>query len=137
FKRNRTFYLHYTPAEGEARTRIAEWAWPKDTQPKEVRVLLETPQPYPNHNGGQILFGPDGYLYVGLGDGGWANDPHGHGQNAKTLLGSILRIGVEPGSAKPYTIPPDNPYASGKDGAPEAYATGMRNPWKFAFDAKG
>ncbi len=88
-------------------------------------VLLEVPQPFANHNGGQIAFGPDGYLYVALGDGGAGGDPNGNGQNLSTLLGSILRLDVSGGG---YTVPPDNPFGS------EIYAYGLRNPWRFSFD---
>jgi len=95
-------------------------------------IILEIDQPYANHNGGTIVFGPDGYLYWGMGDGGWAGDPWGHGQNTDTLLGGILRIDVDGGS--PYAIPPDNPFAAG-GGAPELYAWGLRNPWQITFDA--
>jgi len=88
-------------------------------------VLLEVPQPFGNHNGGQIAFGPDGYLYVALGDGGSGGDPDGNGQNLSTLLGSILRLDV---SGVGYTVPPGNPFGS------EIYAYGLRNPWRFSFD---
>ena len=88
-------------------------------------------QPYGNHNGGTITFGPDGYLYWALGDGGSAGDPLGHGQNTDTVLGSIVRIDVDGGI--PYAIPPDNPFASG-GGAPEIFAWGLRNPYSMHFD---
>ncbi len=88
-------------------------------------VLLEVPQPFENHNGGQLAFGPDGYLYVALGDGGSGGDPNGNGQNLSTLLGSILRLDV---SGVGYTVPPSNPFGS------EIYAYGLRNPWRFSFD---
>lgn len=95
------------------------------------RHLLEVDQPYPNHNGGQLAFGPDGYLWMGLGDGGAGGDPHGNGQNLDALLGKVLRLDVsQPGG---YAIPPDNPFANG-GGAPEAYLYGLRNPWRFSFD---
>lgn len=96
------------------------------------QVLLQVEQPYSNHNGGQIAFGPDGYLYLGLGDGGSAGDPQNNGQNPKTLLGAILRIDVDNGD--PYAIPKDNPFASSDEGRGEVYAWGMRNPWRWSFD---
>ena len=97
------------------------------------RIVLEIEQPAGNHNGGMIEFGPNGYLWIGMGDGGAADDRFGNGQRADTLLGAMLRIavGVE-GSA--YAIPPDNPFADGDGGRPEVWATGLRNPWRFAID---
>jgi glucose/arabinose dehydrogenase len=93
--------------------------------------VIDLPQKrFSNHNGGEITFGPDGYLYVGVGDGGSAGDPDGNGQNKNALLAKILRIDV---SGDTYTIPPDNPFAGG-GGAPEIYAYGFRNPWRFSFD---
>jgi len=93
---------------------------------------MEVVQPYGNHNGGTVAFGPDGYLYWGLGDGGSAGDPLGHGQNTDTVLGSIVRIDVDGGM--PYAIPSDNPFADG-GGAPEIYAWGLRNPFSFHIDS--
>jgi len=97
------------------------------------RVLLVVGQPYRNHNGGNVAFGPDGYLYYGLGDGGSGGDPLGHGQNTNTLLGSIVRIDPTARDAGAYGIPPDNPYVNG-GGAPEIFMVGARNPWRFSFD---
>jgi glucose/arabinose dehydrogenase len=95
------------------------------------RVLLVIHDPYPNHNGGMVEFGPEGFLYIALGDGGAGGDPENRGQNLQELLGKLLRIDVDHGT--PYTIPPDNPFvASG--GRPEIYAWGFRNPWRFSFD---
>ncbi|MFT7476088.1 MAG: glucose/arabinose dehydrogenase [Verrucomicrobiales bacterium] len=94
-------------------------------------VLLTIPQPRANHNGGQLAFGPDGYLYIGMGDGGGGGDPGDHGQNPKTLLGSILRIDVD--TAEGYIIPPDNPFSDGE--APEVFVWGIRNAWRFGFDS--
>lgn len=93
--------------------------------------VIQIPQPYGNHNGGMIAFGPEGYLYVGMGDGGAGGDPHGHGQNSKTLLGAMLRLDVQP--AKGYRVPADNPRGDGK-GRPEIHSWGWRNPWRFSFD---
>jgi glucose/arabinose dehydrogenase len=99
------------------------------------RQLLEVEQPAANHNGGHLVLGPDGYLYIGLGDGGGAGDPDGNGQDPSTLLGSILRIDPEEGTEdEPYAVPAGNPFADGEDGAPEVWLYGARNPWRFSFD---
>jgi glucose/arabinose dehydrogenase len=93
-------------------------------------------QPFPNHKGGQLAFGPDdGLLYIALGDGGGAGDPFGNGQNTNARLGKLLRIGVDPANGKPYTLPVDNPFLNGL--APEIFAYGLRNPWRFSFDRGG
>lgn len=125
-------------------TMIAEWDVENpnsfaDMVLKNERVLLKVEQPYPNHNGGQITFGPDGHLYIGLGDGGWRADPKNNGQNPNTLLGSILRISPTPEAdgKKPYSIPKDNPFLGKPGHLPEIYAYGIRNPWKMSFSPDG
>jgi glucose/arabinose dehydrogenase len=134
YKDNGLFYVHYSDKQGD--TAIAQYKVSADNpdlaDPKSAKLLLHVDQPYPNHNGGEITFGPDGYLYIGLGDGGSGGDPQGNGQNTQALLGKILRIDVNSGD--PYGIPSDNPYADGKNGRPEVYAIGLRNPWRFSFD---
>lgn len=106
-----------------------------EADPATERVLLRVDQPYSNHNGGQVTLGPDGYLYIGLGDGGSGGDPQGNGQDTTTLLGSILRIdpGQQSGESA-YDVPPDNPFADGAEGRPEIWLWGVRNPWRFSFD---
>jgi glucose/arabinose dehydrogenase len=129
-------YVHYTDDAGDtvlSEFRVTDEPSPPPLDPTTERVLLRVDQPYANHNGGHLAFGPDGFLYMALGDGGSGGDPHGHGQDATTLLGSILRIDVD-GSDDPYAIPDDNPFADGVDGAPEVFLTGLRNPWRFSFD---
>jgi glucose/arabinose dehydrogenase len=130
---NGAFYLYYTGQGGEVR--IASYQVsaddPNRADPGSERILLRISEPYANHNGGELTFGPDGYLYAGVGDGGSAGDPQGNGQNPGTLLGSILRLAVNSGD--PYTIPPDNPFGNG-GGRPEVWAYGLRNPWRFSFD---
>ena len=100
--------------------------------PASEHVILQINEPFSNHNGGNIVFGPDGDLYFGVGDGGSGGDPMGNGQNVNTLLGKMLRIDV---SGTDYTIPQDNPFAHG-GGRPEIYAWGFRNPWRFSFDTR-
>ena len=130
-------FIHYTDRNGD--TVLAEYmatatAAPPVLDPATERVLLRVDQPFANHNGGQLAFGPDGYLYLALGDGGSGGDPHGNGQNPRTLLGSILRIDVDIRDSLGYGIPADNPFADGSDGAPEVFVYGLRNPWRFSFD---
>ena len=137
FKKNGKFYVNYTFQKNTLKTRIAEFTISKRATralPATERVILEVDQPYSNHNGGQIEFGPEGYLYIGVGDGGSGGDPHGHGQNRNTLLGSILRIDVN--HPKTYGIPRDNPFSGQKNMKQEIWAYGLRNPWRFSFDRK-
>jgi glucose/arabinose dehydrogenase len=139
---NGLFYVNYNPKQGRLRTRIAEWQLPPDRLGKEpareTRIILEVDQPYSNHDAGQLAFGPDGFLYVGLGDGGSAGDPHGHGQNLETLLGAMLRIDVNRrDGGREYANPPDNPFLGRKGARPEIWAYGLRNPWRYTFDPHG
>ena len=130
---NGLFYVDYTQA-GDGATVIARYSVSSDpnvADPASATTLLTVAQPYANHNGGQIAFGPDGYLYVSLGDGGSGGDPLDNGQDVTTLLGSILRLDVDGGT--PYAIPPDNPLV-GTTGQDEIWDWGLRNPWRFSFD---
>lgn len=136
---NNKIYVNYNPKDGEPRTRIAAFTVQLNNavyQLSNEKVILEVEQPYFNHNGGQIAFGPDGYLYIGMGDGGKAGDPHGHGQNLTTLLGAMLRIDINSGD-KPYLIPADNPFVNNSAVLPEIWAYGLRNPWRFSFAPDG
>ena len=127
-------YVNFTDRSDD--TIIAEFAVGTDGvfDPTSERLVLQVDQPFPNHNAGDLAFGPDGMLYVPLGDGGSGGDPERNGSNPATLLGSLLRIDPTPGEGSAYTIPPDNPFADGGPGAPEVWAWGLRNPWKIAFD---
>jgi glucose/arabinose dehydrogenase len=124
-------FVHYSARDGS--TTVSEFALGPDgtADPGAERILLTHPQPATNHNGGMIEFGPDEHLYIGLGDGGGANDQFGTGQDPFSWLGTILRIDVD---GDPYAVPPGNPFADGTAGAPEVWAWGLRNPWRFAFD---
>jgi glucose/arabinose dehydrogenase len=126
-------YLDYTDTDGN--TRIVEYAVRGGVDQSSRRELLFVKQPYSNHNGGQLAFGPDGDLYIGLGDGGSEGDPHDNGQSLRTLLGKILRISPRPAGGKPYGIPPGNPFAGRSEALPEIWAYGLRNPWRFSFDS--
>ena len=128
------FYVDYTDGNGD--TNIAEFAVTADSgvaDPDSERTVLEVSQPASNHNGGMIAFGPDGALWIGMGDGGRSNDAFGNGQDPDTLLGAMLRIQPSAGNGAEYQIPPDNPYVDG-GGAPEVWAIGLRNPWRWSFD---
>ncbi|KYK30384.1 MAG: hypothetical protein AYK22_03890 [Thermoplasmatales archaeon SG8-52-3] len=142
FENNDRFYVYYSApnsgSEIDHESIIAEYKVssedPNKADPNSENIIMRIDQPESNHNGGQLEFGSDGYLYIGLGDGGGAGDIHGtigNGQDINTLLGSVLRIDVD--SSSPYEIPPDNPFV-GVDGLDEIYAYGFRNPWKFSFD---
>lgn len=149
FAENGRFFVYYNaplragaPRGWDHTSRVAEFAvsTPNRADPGSERVVMEVDQPQANHNGGSIAFGPDGYLYIPLGDGGGGRDvgpghaPGGSGQDIETLLGKILRIDVD--GEKPYGIPADNPFV-GREGRDEIYAYGLRNPWRMAFDAGG
>lgn len=134
---NGRLFVNYTSDRGGLHTRIAEFRRRDRNRanPASEKILLTVDQPYSNHNGGQIAFGPDGMLYIGMGDGGWANDPKNSGQDRTTLLGALLRIDINNTSrGKAYGIPTDNPYATHKRFRPEIWAYGLRNPWRFSFD---
>lgn len=141
FQTNHKFYVNYVRNfGGQSQSVIAEYmasaANPNQADPNSERILLTVDQVnnFPNHKAGQLAFGPDGFLYFGLGDGGGEGDPLRHGQNTQTLLGKMMRIDVNSaGPNTPYAIPADNPFAGG-GGLPEIYAVGFRNPWRFSFD---
>lgn len=136
---NGYFFVNYT-ASGPRRSVISRFsvdpADPDKADASSETVILTYDQPYGNHNGGDLEFGPDGYLYLGVGDGGSAGDPQGNGQNRATLLGTILRIDIDnTADGAAYGIPADNPFAGNDQGwAEEIYAYGLRNPWRFSFD---
>jgi len=137
YSENGKFYLHYN--YGNLYSRVSEFRVSSDpdvADPASERELFSFEQPYSNHNGGTITFGPDGFLYIGFGDGGSGGDPKGNGQDLKTLMGAILRIDVDNKTGNlEYAIPPDNPYAGNSNGwREEIWAWGLRNPWRFSFD---
>ncbi|MCY4579603.1 MAG: PQQ-dependent sugar dehydrogenase [Chloroflexi bacterium] len=135
YSANGYFYVYYSAANPRRSVLSRFTVGGGVADPDSERVILEVEQPHSNHNGGQIAFGPDGYLYVGLGDGGSRGDPQGNGQDLSTLLGSIIRIDVstldETGS---YAIPADNPFVGVEGARGEIWAYGIRNPWRFSFD---
>jgi glucose/arabinose dehydrogenase len=142
YSTNRKFYVNYNRDNGTRQTVIAEFqasaSDPDQADPASERDLLVVNQPFANHKGGQLIFGSDGFLYIGLGDGGSSGDPLHNGQNLSTLLGKILRIGVDPPftASLQYAIPPDNPFVAG-GGLPEIFAYGLRNPWRFTLERGG
>ena len=139
FEDNRRFYVNYTDTNGD--TVIAEYRQSRRTRDRAVagseRIVLTFDQPFANHNGGHLAFGPDGYLYIASGDGGSAGDPQNNGQRRDTLLGKILRIDIDKGRAgRGYGIPPDNPFRDDPTARPEIWSYGLRNPWRFSFDRR-
>lgn len=142
FASNGRFYVDYTRKPDGATVVSRFTAAGGAADPTTEQVLLTVAQPYANHNGGQLAFGRDGYLYIGLGDGGSEGDPMGNGQSTRTLLGKILRIDVDgpPDPGKAYGVPATNPFATGGirpgAGLPEIWAFGLRNPWRFSFDRR-
>jgi glucose/arabinose dehydrogenase len=127
------FVVHYTDPAGDTHLSTFQvTADPDVADPASEQIILAADQPYPNHNGGQVVFGPDGFLYLGLGDGGSSNDPEGRGQDLTELLGSILRLDVQGGPS--YAVPPDNPFVGQAGVQPEIWSYGLRNPWRFSFD---
>ncbi|MGZ8421468.1 MAG: PQQ-dependent sugar dehydrogenase [Nitrospira sp.] len=132
YARNGRFFVSYT-RQPDGATVVEEYRRGAkiDLAGRQERVVMVVPQPFANHNGGMVAFGPDGALYIGRGDGGGRGDPDNRGQNPHDLRGKILRLDVD--REEPYTIPADNPYVSG-GGRPEIYALGLRNPWRFSFD---
>jgi glucose/arabinose dehydrogenase len=141
FKENGFFYVNYTkdnPRETVVSRFKASSANASTVEPGSEVVLFKFGQPYSNHNGGKVLFGSDGYLYVSTGDGGSGGDPQNNGQNRTSWLGKILRVDVNSTEKGNYGIPSDNPFKGGKDGArEEIFAYGLRNPWRMSFDDKG
>jgi glucose/arabinose dehydrogenase len=130
---NGLFYVFYTDLDGSvviARYQVS--SNPNIADPSSAAILITVPQPFANHKGGQLRFGPDGYLYIALGDGGSGGDPLNNGQTLNTVLGKLLRIDVNTGS--PYAIPPDNPFIATPGARAEIWAYGVRNPWRFSFD---
>jgi glucose/arabinose dehydrogenase len=132
---NGFFFVNYTDLNGD--TRVERYSVsttnPNVASTAGTRLIIQIDQPFSNHNGGQLVFAPDGKLLIGMGDGGSGGDPQNHGQNRATLLGDLLRLDVDAGN--PYAIPPDNPYVGSTQNRPEIWAYGLRNPWRFSVDA--
>ncbi|MDZ4819269.1 MAG: PQQ-dependent sugar dehydrogenase [Planctomycetota bacterium] len=141
FKQNGEFFVFYTLKEPELTNVVSRFRVSKDdptkADPTSEEEILRIKRPYWNHDGGTLVFGPDGYLYIALGDGGAGNDPHDNGQNLGVLLGKVLRIDVDhKGTGKQYAIPKDNPFVKLPQARPEIWCYGVRNPWRIAFDSK-
>jgi glucose/arabinose dehydrogenase len=135
YAENDFFYVNYTDTSGDTQVvRYSVSANPNVADAGSATPILSVDQPFSNHNGGLLLFGPDGMLFIGLGDGGSGGDPQDHGQNLGTLLGAMLRIDVDGGT--PYAIPADNPYVDNPDALDEIWAHGLRNPWRYAVDVQ-
>lgn len=135
YAENGYFYVNYTDNSGDTRvSRFTVTADPNIADPDSEVILMELNQPYSNHNGGCLRFGPDGYLYIGTGDGGAGGDPENSGQDRQSLLGKMLRIDVDNGN--PYAVPEDNPFAMDDFTLDEIWALGLRNPWRYSFDSE-
>lgn len=137
FPNDPRFFVDYTDRDGD--TVVSSFTLSLDADsadPESELVLIRIDQPYPNHNGGAVVFGPDGMLYIAMGDGGSGGDPHGNGQRLDTRLAKILRIDVDvpAGQDPPYDVPPDNPFIATTGALPEIWHTGVRNPWRIRFD---
>jgi glucose/arabinose dehydrogenase len=136
YRENGHLYVNFTATNGD--TVVARYTARPDrngADPQSALIILRLPDPAANHNGGHLLFGPDGYLYVGLGDGGGAGDTYRNAQNPQTLLGKMLRLDLDrTEGGQPYAIPPDNPFRGGGPFRPEVWAAGLRNPWRYSFD---
>ena len=132
-------FVDYTDTNGDTTVAsfVVDKATPDQADPGSETILLKVAQPFANHNGGAVVFGPDGMLYIALGDGGSGGDPQGNGQRLDTLLAKILRIDVDdPPSGSTYTVPSDNPFVATSGAKPEIWLTGLRNPWRMRFDTK-
>jgi glucose/arabinose dehydrogenase len=134
YAQNGEIYVSYTATGSPLISTVSRFTGVAGANPSpdSEQVILQINQPYSNHNGGEVAFGPDGYLYMGFGDGGSGGDPQGNGQNTSSLLGKILRIDVDNG--QPYAIPGDNPFADSNTDRREIFAWGLRNPWRWSFD---
>ncbi len=160
FAENGRFFVHFSELLRNGDGMIVEYSLSSENEnqedPESAKVIMQIDQPWANHNGGELAFGPDGYLYIGSGDGGWEGDPLEAGQNLSTILGKLLRIDVNVEDGRPYGIPQDNPFADSQtpqlvqlfgiseeefaqihtEARPEIWAYGLRNPWKFSFDSE-
>ncbi len=135
YAENGFFYVNYTDKEGDTTvSRFQVTSDPNLANSDSEFIILQVDQPYANHNGGDLAFGPDGYIYIGLGDGGSGGDPQGNAQNYLTLLGKMLRIDVNVDEGIPYAIPSDNPFVAFSSRLGQIWASGLRNPWRYSFD---